>query len=102
MFYTKGSRTGRDLQLLMSLVRATVVIYCLSILAITQISNTLLVIAQAVADVGTRSPITYDAEFFSSSIYRGAPNPELDAAWHNLTNGKFRSQACLESVQLML
>ena len=54
-------------------------------------SNTLLVIAQAVADVGNRSPLTYDAEFFSSSIYRGAPSPELDAAWHNLTNGKNNS-----------
>jgi hypothetical protein len=45
-------------------------------------------IAQALAEAGTRYPHTYDGEFFFKSIYRGYPNPALDAAWDNLSNGE--------------
>jgi len=38
----------------------------------------------AVGDVGGRSPLTFDGDFFAHSKYRGSPSPELDAEWEKL------------------
>jgi hypothetical protein len=44
-------------------------------------------IADAVAAVGKREPLTFDGGFFSPSKYRGYPSPEIDAAWDNISLG---------------
>jgi len=52
------------------------------------LANIPVFVGEAVTAVGARSPVTFDGDFFAKSIYRGAPNPELDAAWTNLSQRK--------------